>query len=79
MERHFDEELKKLNTDLLKMAALAEVAIYKSVESLKNRDKKLAETVVEEDHKIDELELVDRKSTRLNSSHTDISRMPSSA
>ena len=58
MERHFDEELKRLNTDLLKMAALAEVAIYKSVESLKNRDKELAETVVEEDSKIDELELV---------------------
>ena len=58
MERHFDEELKKLNTDLLKMAAFAEKAIYKSVESLKNRDKKLAETVVGEDHKIDELELI---------------------
>ena len=58
MERHFDEELKKLNTDLLKMATLAEEAIYKSIESLKNRDKKLAETVIEEDRKIDELELV---------------------
>jgi len=58
MERHFDEELKRLNTDLLKMAALAEIAIYKSVESLKDRDKRLAETVVEEDRKIDELELL---------------------
>ena len=58
MERHFDEELKKLNTNLLKMATLAEEAIYKSIESLKNKDKKLAQTVVEEDHKIDELELI---------------------
>ena len=29
--------------------------------------------------RIKELEALDRKSTRLNSSHTDISRMPSSA
>lgn len=58
MERHFDEELKKLNTDLLKMATLAEEAIYKSIESLKNRDKKLVQAVIEEDRKIDELELV---------------------
>ena len=29
--------------------------------------------------KIDDEILIDRKSTRLNSSHTDISRMPSSA
>ena len=28
---------------------------------------------------VGELDLIDRKSTRLNSSHTDISRMPSSA
>ncbi|MEA3328812.1 MAG: phosphate signaling complex protein PhoU [Candidatus Omnitrophota bacterium] len=58
MERHFDEELKKLNTDLLKMAALAEEAIYKSIEALKNRDEKLAQAVVGDDRKIDELELV---------------------
>ena len=58
MERHFDKELKKMNTDILKMAALAEEAIYKSIEALKNKDKELAQTVIKEDHKIDELELV---------------------
>ncbi len=58
MERHFDEELKKLNTDLLKMATLTEEAIYKSIEALKNQDKKLAQTVINKDCKIDELELV---------------------
>ena len=58
MKRCFDEELKRLNTDFLKIAALAEAAIYKSVESLKNRDKNLAEAVVKEDNNIDELELV---------------------
>ncbi|MBN2119564.1 MAG: phosphate signaling complex protein PhoU [Candidatus Omnitrophica bacterium] len=57
MKRHFDEELKKLNTDILKMATLAEEAIFKSIEALKNRDKELAQSVIHEDKKIDELEL----------------------
>ena len=58
MGRHFDEELKKLNTDLLRMAALAEAAIYNSIEALKNQNKKLARTIIDEDRKIDEMELV---------------------
>ena len=58
MKRHFDEELRKLKTDLLKMAAFAEEAIYKSIEALKNRDKKLAQTVIKNDRKVDELELI---------------------
>lgn len=56
MERHFDEELAKLNSDLLKMAALTEEAIHKSVEALKSRHKELAEMVIENDQVIDELE-----------------------
>ena len=58
MQRHFDEELGRMNTDLLKMAALAETAIHNSIESLKDRDKNLAQTVIDDDRKIDELELV---------------------
>lgn len=58
MKRHFDEDLKKLNTDILKMATLAEEAIFKSVEALKNRDKAQAQSVIRGDQKIDELELV---------------------
>ncbi len=57
MDRHFDAELNIMNTDLLKMSALAEEAIYKSVEALKNRDKKMAQAVIDDDRKIDELEL----------------------
>ena len=34
MERYFDEELKKFNTQLLKMATLTEEAINKSIEAL---------------------------------------------
>jgi len=57
MERHFDEELKNLNKDILKMGALVEEAIYKSVEALKNRDKELAKKVIANDSNIDSLEL----------------------
>jgi len=56
--RHFDEELKELNTDILKMATLTEDAICKSVEALKAHDLKLARQVIDEDKKIDEMELV---------------------
>lgn len=62
MERHFDEELKELHTDILKMGALAQEAIFKSIEALKNRDKNQATDVIKVDDKIDELELsVDEK------------------
>ena len=58
MERHFDEELKKLNNELLKMAALTEEAIYKSTEALKAQSRAMAQAVIDNDKKIDELELV---------------------
>jgi phosphate transport system protein len=62
MERHVDQELKELNDDILKMGALAEEAIYKSIEALKNRDKDMANSVIENDSSIDRLELaVDEK------------------
>src|SRR3990167_1119009 len=62
MERHFDQELKDLNQDILKMGAFAEEAIYKSVEALKTRDKALAKSVIDNDVNVDSLELaVDEK------------------
>ncbi len=62
MERHVDQELKELNKDILTMGALAEEAIYKSVEALKNRDKEMAKSVIDNDVNIDKLELdVDEK------------------
>ena len=70
MERHFDEELKELHKDILRMAVLAQEAIYKSVESLKNRDKAGAQGVVSADDKIDELELsIDEKCIDLIARH----------
>ena len=57
MERHFDEELKELHKEILKMGVITQEAIYKSTEALKNRDKKQAEDLIGADNKIDELEL----------------------
>ncbi len=57
MERHLDQELKELNKDILKMGAYAEEAIFKSVEALKNRDRDLVKSVIDNDANIDKLEL----------------------
>ena len=62
MERHVDQELGSLNQDILKMGAFSEEAIYKSIEALKNKDGKLAKSVIDNDHNIDQLELdIDEK------------------
>jgi len=75
MERHFDEELKGLNQDILKMGILAQEAIYKSIESLKNRDQELAKSVIENDAKIDSLELViDEKCVDLIALHQPLAK-----
>jgi phosphate transport system protein len=58
MQRHFDEELKDLYQDILKMGDLAQEAIYKSIEALKNRSLQQAQEVIDTDNRIDELELV---------------------
>ena len=70
MERHFDEELEGLRKDVLRMGALAQEAIYKSIEALKNRDKEQAKAVIEADSKIDDLELaIDEKCIDLIARH----------
>ncbi|HOW35631.1 MAG TPA: phosphate signaling complex protein PhoU [Candidatus Omnitrophota bacterium] len=58
MERHIDQELKELNNEILKMGAYAEESIFKSVEALKNRDKELAKSVIDNDVNADRLELI---------------------
>jgi len=70
MERHFDEELDVLYQDILKMGVMAQEAIHKSVESLKNRDKQAAKDVIDADDKIDQLELtIDEKCIDLIARH----------
>lgn len=58
MERHFDEELEGLYKDILQMGAMAQEAIARSIEALKNRDKQGAQEVIKSDSRVDNLELL---------------------
>ena len=57
MQRHFDEELGQLKDKLFKMGLLVEEAIRKSIASLIKRDSKQAQEVIEQDQKINILEI----------------------
>ncbi|MCM8819357.1 MAG: phosphate signaling complex protein PhoU [Candidatus Omnitrophica bacterium] len=75
MERYFDEELKKLHKEILRMSALAQEAIFKSIEALKNRNKQEALTIISSDTKIDELELeIDEKCIDLIARYQPVAR-----
>jgi phosphate transport system protein len=58
MERYFDAELNELKKHILKMGALTQEAVHKSIEALKRQDRALAQTVIDDDVNIDKLELV---------------------
>lgn len=55
--RQLDHQLKELYQQILKMGALVEEGLRKSVEALRSNDQALARTVIEEDQKIDDLHI----------------------
>ena len=57
LTRHFDRELGNLMQYLLRMAALAETAVGKSVESVTNRDSDRAREVIIDDITLNRMEL----------------------
>ncbi|SHE76601.1 phosphate signaling complex protein PhoU [Caloramator proteoclasticus] len=57
MREHLDQQLTRLNHDLIKMGAMVETIIDKAVTSLKNQDLELAKEIYTEDDAIDEMEL----------------------
>ncbi|GAB7388605.1 phosphate signaling complex protein PhoU [Bacillaceae bacterium] len=57
MRQNFEEKLDDLHRKLLAMGALVEEAIFKSIKSLVEKDASLAEEVIRNDEKINELEL----------------------
>lgn len=66
MERHFDEELKELNKQLLRMSALVEGNISRSVKALVERKDDLVREVIKQDEVIDMLEIeIDELALRL--------------
>jgi phosphate transport system protein len=66
MERHFHEQLQKLNDTLLRMAVAVETSIAKAIDALVDRDNKLADEVIAADDKINQLEiLIDEQCLKL--------------
>jgi phosphate transport system protein len=68
MDHHrvFDHEMAELKEIILKMGVMVQGVIRKSVESVKNLDRQMAEEVIKDDEKIDQLELeIDEKCIEL--------------
>ena len=57
LSRHFDRELENLKQDLLRMAALAETAVGKSLVSVTDRDSDRAREVIIDDITLNRMEL----------------------
>lgn len=55
--QHFTEELNTMHQDILKMGSLVESALKKALVALSEKNTELAETVIEEDRRIDELQV----------------------
>ncbi len=70
MQRHFDEELKELKGEVLKMGGLVEKAIHLSIKALVDRQDKLAAEVIASDEAVDMQEIkIDELSLKLLALH----------
>jgi len=66
MQRHFDRDIEDLKDLLLRMGAMVEDAITQSIRALLERDTTLAEEVINNDGRIDQMELeIDRRTLEL--------------
>jgi phosphate transport system protein len=66
MERHFEHELDELKQRLLWMGSLAERAVHQSVQAVLDAEENMAETVLEEENAINEMQIeIDERVTRL--------------
>ena len=55
--RHFEQELEKLKAKLLEMSALVESAIYRSVQGVVEKNEELAQQVLRNESRINQLEI----------------------
>jgi phosphate transport system protein len=55
--RHFDLELTQLKSKLLAMSALVEAAVYRSITAVVQKDRKLAEEVIENESRVNQMEI----------------------
>ena len=66
MHRHFDTDIEQIKDLLLRMGAMVEDAIRESIRALLERDTALAEEVIGNDDRIDQMELeIDRRTLEL--------------
>jgi phosphate transport system protein len=66
MQRHFDKDIEELNHLLLRMGAMVEDAMARSIRALLERDTTLANEVILRDDEIDRMEIViDQKTIEL--------------
>ncbi|MGA8072198.1 MAG: phosphate signaling complex protein PhoU [Candidatus Acidiferrales bacterium] len=66
MERHFVHDLEELKQRLLWMGSLAERAVHQAVQAVLDVEEHLAETVLEEENAINEMQMeIDDRVTRL--------------
>jgi len=66
MHRHFDRDIDELKDLFLRMGAMVEDAITQSIRALQERDTSLAEEVIRNDDRIDQMELeIDRRTLEL--------------
>jgi phosphate transport system protein len=64
--RHFEEQLNELRQRLLEMSGLVESAIYRSVHAVVDRDERLAQRVLENESRINQMEIeIDDMAVRL--------------
>lgn len=74
-QRHFDEELAALKSQLLRMAGLAEDQIDKALAALVSRDSALARQVIERDHQVNAMDVeIDEDCIRLLALHQPAAR-----
>ena len=66
MQRHFDKDIDELKHLLLRMGAMVEDAMARSIRALLERDTALANEVIARDDEIDRMEIViDQKTIEL--------------
>src|SRR5580700_10102597 len=64
--RHFQQELEQLRGKLLTMSALVESAIYRSIAAVVQKDRRLAEEVLQNESRVNQMEIeIDDQAIRL--------------
>jgi len=57
MREHFAQEVEAIHQDVLRMAVVVEESVLKALKALKDQDSKLAKEVINDDGKVNDLEL----------------------